>query len=143
VVLLIAGAAGYALARRKKMIEGPPPPPPVPADELAIQKLQELAAAGWVESGKLKEFYSALSEIVRAYLENGFQITALERTTNELMRDLRKRGAFDPVLQTELKDLLESGDLVKFAKFRPTAEEALKDHAAAFAFVEKTRHALR
>jgi hypothetical protein len=140
--IIVAGGLAYAIVRRKEMIEGPPPPPPVPADRLAIQRLNQLGESDWIEKGMIKEYCSAISDIVRAYLESGFAIDALERTTNELMRDLRKRGAFDPTIQVELKDLLESCDLVKFAKFRPTPEEARAAQQAAIQIVEKTRMAL-
>jgi hypothetical protein len=139
--IVIAGVAYWS--HRRKEIEGPPPPPPVPADQVALGKLQELLASGWVEGGKIKEFYIGISESVRWYVENGFHCPALERTTTELMRDLRQKGLFTSDKALQLKELLEECDLVKFAKFRPEPGEALKTHAMAVQFVEKTRDALR
>jgi len=138
-VALIA-ALGFLLWRkRQRVLEGPPPPPPEPADDKALRRLKELFATGWIESGKLKEFYSALSDITRGYLEDAFQTKALERTTSELMRDLRKKSDIPADQQIRLKDLLEMCDLVKFAKFRPDAQEATADYQKALAFIEAVR----
>jgi LPXTG-motif cell wall-anchored protein len=137
--LLLAGA-GYLLWRkRKQVLEGPPPPPPVPPDVVALEKLQALKQTDWLVSGKTKEFYSAISDIVRAYLEGQFRVPALERTTSELMRDLRKKSDIPAELQAELRELLDSSDLVKFAKFRPDAAEGAQALQEAVKFVEQTR----
>jgi len=141
--LAICGAGIWLWTKRRRTLQGPPPPPPVPADEAALQRLAGLRAGDWMATGRLKEFYSALSDILRAYLEGGFKTPALERTTGELMRDLRHRSLFDAGRLAELRDLLESCDLVKFAKFRPEPEEALKAHTFAVQFVEQTRAALK
>src|SRR5205823_4766617 len=66
-----------------------------------------------------------------------------ERTTGELMRDLRSRGLFGSDKLVLLKQLLEECDLVKFAKFRPDADESMKAHAAAVQFVEGTKDLYR
>jgi hypothetical protein len=139
--LIVAGAAFWS--QRRKTIQGPLPAPPIPPDLTALEKLQELAASGWLEDGKIKEFYIRISDIVRAYVENGFHCPALERTTGELMRDLRQKGLFPSDKALQLKELLEECDLVKFAKFRPETGEALKAQVMAVQFVEKTRDALR
>ncbi len=140
--LLLAAVGFFLWHKRKRALAGPPPPPPVPADEQALKKLRELQASDWIATGRLKEFYSALSEIMREYLERGFQIPALERTTSELLRDVRHQARFSSEQFMTLKELLEAGDLVKFAKFRPDADEALKDHALTTRFVEGTRSLL-
>ena len=118
---------------------GPPAPPPVPADITALAKLRALAQSDWLAAGKIKEYYSGISEILRAYLEGQYRVPALERTTSELMRDLRKRSDPSVDLQAELQQLLEESDLVKFAKFRPEAAEGAQTLEAAIKFVESTR----
>jgi hypothetical protein len=138
---VLATAVALWSERRRKM-KGPPPPPPVPADTVALEKLQTLLTSGLIEESKIKEFYSGLSDAVRGYIETGFECPALERTTGELMRDLRRRSLFASDKQVPLNQLLEECDLVKFAKFRPEAESCLKAHALAVQFVEQTRAAL-
>ena len=140
---VLVGAAAYVWVKRKRMLQGPPPPPPVPADTLAMEKLQKLSQSDWLATGKIKEYYSAVSDIVREYLEKGFDTAALERTTGELMRDLRRKSEIPTVQQAELRELLDACDLVKFAKYRPEIDEAVAAHAAAVKFVEQTRAVLR
>jgi hypothetical protein len=55
------------------------------------------------------------------------------------MRDLRKKQGIGTERQIELKELLETCDLVKFAKFRPTAQDGGEDLTKAINFVESTR----
>ncbi len=136
---ILMGAAAYAWMKRKKIIQGPPPPPPVPADVLALEKLQKLAQTDWLASGKTKDYYSAISDILREYLEKGFQISALERTTGEILRDMRKKTEIDTERQVKLRELLDTCDLVKFAKFRPEMEEGQEAHATAVKFISETR----
>lgn len=87
----------------------------------------------------MKEFHSALSDTVREYLEAAFHTPALERTTAEILRQLRKRQDLASDRQLLVQELLEHCDLVKFAKFRPEAAEALQIHAAAVRFVKETQ----
>ncbi len=138
-VFLVSGLCYLLWRQRKRSLAGPPPPPPIPPDIEAMQKLQALAQTDWLSTGKMKEYYSEISDILRAYLEAGFHTPALERTTGELMRDLRRKSVIPVDLQGELKDLLETSDLVKFAKWRPEAAEASTALAAAVRFVEQTK----
>jgi len=139
-LVLAMGIVGLLLwKKRAQKIQGPPPPPPEPADSKALRRLQELLALGWIDAGKIKEFYSGMSDIVRTYLEEAFKTPALEHTTGEILRQLRKKNVLSSEQQVELQKFLESSDLVKFAKFLPDAAEALQDHATAVRFVEMTR----
>jgi hypothetical protein len=142
-IFLVSGLCSFLWRKRQRVLAGPPPAPPVPADITAMEKLQRLAESDWLTAGKIKEYYSAISDILREYLETGFHTSALERTTSEILRDLRKTASITTERQVELHELLESCDLVKFAKFRPDAAEGTAAHAAAVKFVELTRAILR
>ena len=58
---------------------------PEPADQIARRRLAALKKAAYLERGDYKGFYSELSAILREYIENRFQITALEMTTDEFL----------------------------------------------------------
>lgn len=142
VAVVLLFALCFLLWRKRKLARvGPPPPPPVPPDVLALEKLNVLMQSDWLSTGKIKEFYSAVSDILRGYLEGAFQTPALERTTGELMRSLQRKADISPTLQKDLRDLLDTCDLVKFAKFRPEVNEATGAHRWAVSFVEQTRPA--
>ena len=56
--------------------------------ELALQELEKLRIQKLWQEGKLKEYYSELTEILRRYMENRFAVPALESTSAEILNDL-------------------------------------------------------
>ncbi len=106
-------------------------------EEIAWEELQKLEASDWIEQGKVKEFYSKLSDILRSYIEGRYQMAALERTTSELLIDLRSLNLLNE-LTAPTRVFLETADLVKFAKFAPDGEEIRFDLLRVKAFVSNT-----
>ena len=90
--------------------------------EIARQAIQTLLAKKLVESGYVKEFYLELSEILKRYLGSKLGIVSLERTTEEFIDDL-KNAAISWEEYEHIKEFLMDCDLVKFAKYRPSADE--------------------
>ncbi len=121
----------YGQAEAKPEIQLPP-------YEIALQKLEELKAAKLWQQGKVKEFQSELTFILREYLENRYQMRALESTTDEIVHDL-KRSEVDPDWHDRLKTMLETADLVKFAKAEPPIEIHAKAWEEVEAFVLATK----
>jgi hypothetical protein len=90
--------------------------------ETALAKLADLrAAAAWTK-GRVPDHYVALSLILREYLEERFEVPALESTTDQLPALLRTLG-FAPGRIEELVSFARTADLVKFAKFLPDVLE--------------------
>lgn len=122
----------YYWWRRKKQKEGEVAayvPPPRPAHEVAFEKLRVLEDAKYWQQGAVKKYYSELTDIVREYLERRYDVQALESTTDEILEGLKKVD-FEENLWEKLKGMLQTADLVKFAKARPNIEshsEYLKD----------------
>jgi hypothetical protein len=84
----LAGAAalaigGYALWRR---MHRPPPPRKLELFEIALQRIEESRTL--MQPASVREFSIAISDIVRGYIEDGFDITATHRTTEEFLHDL-------------------------------------------------------
>ena len=105
---------------------------------LALQKLEELKGKKLWQNDQLKEYYSNLSFIVREYIENRFQLRALELTTDEINSLVKGVSEIEKTEKEKLSELLNLADMAKFAKQKPIAvenEEALKN---AFVFVERT-----
>ena len=91
----------------------------------------------WQE-GKHKEYYSALTDILRTYIDGHFGVGAMEMTSDEIIEAMRsvelpQKSAMD------LTEILREADLVKFAKATPEAEENEAAFTAAWDFVEQTR----
>ena len=89
-----------------------------PPHIVAIEKLTILKNKNLWQNGEIKQYYSELSYILREYLEKQLNIPALESTTDELMGILSKRQLLDNLLEN-VQDLLQTADLVKFAKVTP------------------------
>jgi hypothetical protein len=90
----------------------------LPAHVVALTALDELDKKQLWQNGRVKEYHSEITEIIRAYFERKFDLRALELTTTEVNLQLReKRGAANIIDITN--DFLNNADLVKFAKFKP------------------------
>jgi hypothetical protein len=132
-LVLLAVAAGVWWWWQRRRRPAPPVPEQLLIDPLASAEadLHDLLARGWLEKGFVKQFYVALSDIVKKILESGYGIHTLEKTTLEVMEDLRDAGAsthdFDSI-----ESLLLHCDLVKFAKYVPSKSET--DNAVRDAF---------
>lgn len=84
--------------------------------------LDELEERRLWQQNKVKLYYIELTDILRGYLEERYQVNALEFTTNQLMASLSFTEM--PADKRErLKNLLELADMVKFAKAHPIGEE--------------------
>lgn len=109
-----------------------------PAHEIAFEKLEKLRREELWKNDRVKEHQTQLSFIVREYLENRYQIKALESTTAEINRDLNEAdlGVQDVA---QLRDLLQIADLVKFAKAKPEEDIHARFLQQAVDFVDRTK----
>jgi hypothetical protein len=138
--VLLAGLvwlAVYVIRKRKKGESIIPAPPPRPAHEVAMEELTALEADQLWQQGKVKEFHSRVTEIVRAYIEDRFRVRALEQTSDEIL-DAGAIRALPAEPASHLRSILVRADLVKFAKFQPAREEHDASLASAKAFVGQT-----
>ncbi|NJN77207.1 MAG: hypothetical protein HC803_01830 [Saprospiraceae bacterium] len=62
--------------------------PKLPAHIIAFSKLKELEEKEFWQKGDFKTYHSEVSYTMREYLENRFDIPALESVTEEIMQDL-------------------------------------------------------
>jgi hypothetical protein len=81
IALLIIGA--YALWRWKRRRQRPRP---LTHLELVLQRLE--ATRALMQPSTVREFSSAISDIVRGHIEYAFDVTATQRTTEEFLHDL-------------------------------------------------------
>jgi hypothetical protein len=116
-----------------------PAPPPVPIDVRALARLDALLAEGLLAKGEVPVFTGRLmDEVLRFYLEGRFDIPAERSTTRELAEELLAVG--HSALDSDLvRSILESADLVKFARADLQASAAQKMAGQVRALVEATR----
>jgi hypothetical protein len=109
--------------------------------EIALQRLEEIAAL--MSPARAREFSIAVSDIIRLYIEQRFNVTATRRTTEEFLRDLL--GSSDSALarhQGLLGEFLHQCDFVKFAALSLTQQnmESLRQSARAFVLATVNTH---
>ena len=109
----------------------------VPLHERYLKKLAELENAKLWQTGKVKEYQSSLSEIVRSYIEERYGIPALESTTAEILSSLSHQGFSQNQIE-DLTHLLNLADLVKFARHQPMPDEHSRSMEKAQVFVKST-----
>ena len=110
--------------------------PPVPPHVRARQKID----AALLLIGDPRVFCIAVSDAVRIYLEERFNLRAPERTTEEFLRDLQKTSALTAQQKQSLGEFLEQCDLVKFARFEPPESLLRELHESALRLVHETQY---
>ena len=141
--LLLCAALWYLIRiikniRRKKTGEVAVASPD-PAHVIAFRQLNQLKEDKLWEKGELKGYYTRLTEIVRLYLENRFNVYSMELTTVETLAELKKAGFKEDESYRKLRTVLTGADLVKFAKFKPAPSENELQFNYAWDFVEATK----
>lgn len=124
------------LRRRPKHV--PPPPPPRHPYYIAREALDALSSGDLLSRGLTKDYYDAISDVIRRYLGGVRAFDAIEMTTDELLTHLRK-SPLPGVTFVEVERLLRECDLVKFARYVPAHEEADAILADAVSLVERGR----
>ena len=117
--------------------------PAVPPYELAIQALEEIKKEKLWQSGKTKEYYTRLTDAIRAYLNGELGISAMEQTSFETLRDLEKNKNVTKEQREKLAMMFETADFVKFAKAEPLPNENESNLNIAYGFVNETNETIR
>ena len=119
VLALIAFGVWYWLKHRKpktdadgNIVRGPVIPP----YDKAVGDLENLRQQKLWQSGKVKEYFSSLTDIAREYIEGQFGVNAVEMTTDDILEEVKPLH-FSQETYNKLKETMEVADLVKFAKY--------------------------
>jgi hypothetical protein len=112
--------------------------PKRPAHEIAFEELKKLESEKLWQQGNFKLYHSRLSDIVRAYIEHRYPVTAMELTTEEIMEKIVQVVSNEEAIRN-LKSILILADFVKFAKAIPVAYENEQSMKDAYEFINGTR----
>ena len=119
----------------------------LPPYDRALLELKKLENSRYLIQDEYKQYYSELTDIVRMYLEEDVHLSAMESTTSELitklemLRDAGELNLEDDTL-VQFQKILQTADLVKFAKSRPATSIAEQDRLLVEQIVTKTHEAL-
>ena len=112
--------------------------PKLPAHVVALNEIQRIKSDdSWRTVGSSKEYYTALTDALREYMNERFAFNATEMTSAEIVEQLLKIK--DKESLRELREILETADLVKFAKYEPAMNENDRNIVNAIEFVNHTK----
>lgn len=136
IILLVAGICFRRASERKDAVSAVEPREP--AHIVALRKLDAFRGnALWVPE-RQKELYTGVTDALREYISRIYGIGAMEMTTAELFRELKSVEELSDEQKSMLKDLFETADFVKFAKFVATDEDIASAVPKAVRFVTET-----
>jgi hypothetical protein len=138
IVLAIFAIVYYIRESRKKPAAPLPPRPKETPYETAIKALRKMEEEKAWQNGEIKQYYTALTDILREYIERQFQVPAMELTTDELLQNIKPVTILNQQKDT-LRAVLTTADLVKFAKMHPGQEEHYDCLRRAIDIVEWTK----
>ena len=104
--------------------------------EKALQAINALSATSHTTAEEQKDYYTELTDVLRQYLDERFGINAMEMTSSEIIERLQQE---DPGKIDELKEVFQTADLVKFAKYFTHNNESDFYLSSVVHFIEETK----
>ncbi len=132
----------YAINRRRKNIPlfTMPAKPKLPPHVVALSELDKLKEEQLWQQDKVKDYYTRLTDIIRTYLEERYEVPAMEQTTQEILSQFKgETTQIKGKLYSGLQKTLDIADLVKFAKSTPLPDENHFVMVHAYSLVEETK----
>lgn len=136
--VLAAVVAGIILLlRRKPKEKAKAPEPELPLHVRILAALDEIDKKRLWQQGMHKQYQTEVTDLLRGYVEQRFGTPALEKTTDELLQEL-KLSSMHGGHREQLGNILRLADLVKFAKLTPAPTENEQLMSAAVRLVQET-----
>lgn len=145
--LAIGGYYGWQWYQKHRKTEEEPVDPELlrPADEVALEKLDAIKEAKIWKDGKIKEYQTELTDVVREYISRRFDVQSTEKTSDETLKEVKPLLVNGDLaledgkeLYERLSKMLRTADLVKFAKWHTTPDENEQALTTAYDFVKET-----
>ena len=138
IILIIVGICIWMIANPSPHAYSPAAAVREPAHIVALRKLDEFRSnALWVPE-KQKAFYTGVTDALREYISRRYGVSAMEMTTAELFAAVKSVEDFPADMLEGLKELFETADFVKFAKYVASDEDNASAVPLAVRFVTQT-----
>ncbi|MBQ6069174.1 MAG: hypothetical protein IJK84_06695 [Bacteroidales bacterium] len=139
-ILALIAAIVFVVIRlkRHKPLISIPQAPPLPADVRALNALETLRQQQLWQQGQVKEYHTQLTDIVRNYLEETYSIPSTEMTSDQTLDAFRGCSACTEESSSLLQQMLQTADMVKFAKSQPQPYQHDLSMTQAVSFVKLT-----
>ncbi|KUG24799.1 hypothetical protein ASZ90_005381 [hydrocarbon metagenome] len=109
----------------------------IPPHEIALKALRSLEEQKLWQQGRVKEYHTELTDIIRRYFEGRFNFLAMEMPSSEVIDNLTKIS--NGKLFEKVESFFNNADLVKFAKFQPLPSINEKMMIQAYDIVKSTK----
>lgn len=111
--------------------------PKLPPHQQAMKDIERIKAEKDWQKDRPKEYYTALTDVIRTYIEGRFGFNAMEMTSSEIIDKLLSLKDQESI--KDLKNLFGTADLVKFAKHNPLMNENDANLISAIDFINETK----
>lgn len=104
----------------------------------AMQKIEEIKEDKMLwQSEDSKEYYTQLTDTLRTYIRERYGFNAMEMTSYEIIQKLQEVNDEEAI--NELKELFQTADLVKFAKYNTMINENDRNLVTAIEYINQTK----
>lgn len=115
-----------------------PSEPQRPAEEIALEALDQIKREKIWQSGQTKQYHTQLTDVIRTYIAQRYDFSSNKKTSDEILREMHIRLQDNRDLYNQLRKMLQLADLVKFAKWTTTPDENELSLRIAYDFVHQT-----
>ena len=132
----------YSIKRKKKNkpFFALPVKPKEPPHVIALRELDRIKNEKIWQKEKTKQYYSEVTDVLRNYIEERFEIRAMEQTTDEILDSFRvQKNLLGEKSFTNLSQILSVADLVKFAKYKTLPDDDNLTLVNSYFFVNDTK----
>ena len=138
--LLLSGCALYlalALYYGKPLIRIIRRKRKLPAHKVALGEIERIKTERTWAQEDSKEYYTQLTDTLRTYIQERYGFNAMEMTSGEIIERLTQEN--DEEALAELRELFQTADLVKFAKWTTLINENDANLMTALEYINQTK----
>jgi len=103
----------------------------------AMMKIEQIKEEKIWQKEDSKEYYTQLTDTLRQYINERYGFNAMEMTTSEIIEHLQEVNDENAI--AELRELFETADLVKFAKYSTLINENDRNLVNAIEYINSTK----
>lgn len=108
-----------------------------PAHKVALSKIERIKTERTWAQEDSKEYYTQLTDTLRTYIQERYGFSAMEMTSGEIIERLTQEN--DEEALRELRELFQTADLVKFAKYQTLINENDANLVTALEYINQTK----
>ena len=138
--LLIGGLLAYVIYRlknNKPIIRRIRNKKRLAPHKVAMQKIEQIKEEKIWQSEDSKEYYTQLTDTLRNYIKERYGFNAMEMTSYEIIQKLQEVNDEEAI--AELRELFQTADMVKFAKYNTLINENDRNLVNAIEYINQTK----